>query len=196
MRDDRVAVPDYELDDIVRATTSNQLKALADPIRRSILDLVLERSATTTELAAALGRPRGTVDHHLKVLATNGLVKVVGSRRVRAMEERYWGRTARTIEHGSPAAPVEDGSLNGAGGFIADALAEVRRTVDRDDVPRTTTLRHARIADVDAAEFVRRLDELAVEFASHRRGGSTVYGLLLAIYPSDQPVLPPKDDDR
>ena len=90
-------MPDYDLAETVRASTPAQLKALADPLRSSILHLLAERAATTTELAEALGRPKGTVDHHLKVLERAGLVDVVRTREVRALTERFWGRTARTI---------------------------------------------------------------------------------------------------
>ena len=46
-------LPDYELPDAVELTTPAQLRAIADPLRSSILDLVLERAATVAELAAA-----------------------------------------------------------------------------------------------------------------------------------------------
>lgn len=87
-------VPDYELDDPLELTTLAQVRAVADPLRGLILDLLLERAASVSELAAALERPKGTVAYHLKVLREVGVVKVVRSRRVRAVEENYYGRTA------------------------------------------------------------------------------------------------------
>jgi len=105
---------DYTLEPVVRADTGAQLKALADPTRTTILDLVLERAATTTELAEALGKPKGTVDHHLKVLEKAGLVKVVRTRKVRAMTERFWGRTARTIIIETPPGDADEDIDRGA----------------------------------------------------------------------------------
>ena len=61
-------VPDYELAPSVNADTPQQLKALAEPIRGLILDLVLERAATVTELATALDRPKSSVAYHVDVL--------------------------------------------------------------------------------------------------------------------------------
>src|SRR4051794_29297983 len=87
-------VPDYPIADQLAVTTREQMKAIADPTRHAISLLLLERAASTTELSTALGRPKGTVDHHLKVLAAAGLVHVVRTRKVRAMTERFWGRTA------------------------------------------------------------------------------------------------------
>jgi len=51
-------VPDYDLDETVVVTAPGQLRALADPLRRTLLDLLLERAATVTETAHAVGRPR------------------------------------------------------------------------------------------------------------------------------------------
>lgn len=50
---------------------------------------------TTTQLAEQVGLAKGTVSHHLKVLETAGLVKVVRTRKVRALTESFYGRSAR-----------------------------------------------------------------------------------------------------
>src|SRR6266536_6148107 len=89
------AIPDYELADQLVVTAPAQLRALADQLRATILDLLLERAATVAELAAAVQRPKSTVAHHVKVLVEVGMLRVVRTRRVRAIEERYYGRTAR-----------------------------------------------------------------------------------------------------
>src|SRR6187431_307282 len=99
-------VPDYDLPDTVELTTPAQLRAIADPLRSSLLDLVLERAATVSELATAVARPKSTVAHHV------GMLRVVRTRRVRAIDERYYGRTGRTItigvsrRPGDPTTPV------------------------------------------------------------------------------------------
>jgi DNA-binding transcriptional ArsR family regulator len=50
---------------------------------------------STTELAEAIGLAKGTVAHHLKVLESARLVKVVRTRQVRALTESIYGRVAR-----------------------------------------------------------------------------------------------------
>jgi DNA-binding transcriptional ArsR family regulator len=67
------------------------LGALADDLRVRILAITRERPASITELASALGRPKGTVGYHLKVLERAGLVRVVRTRRVRAVTEKFYG---------------------------------------------------------------------------------------------------------
>src|SRR5438034_9251745 len=87
--------PDYDLADRIALIRPSQVKAIGHPLRTTILGLLHERAATVTELAIALERPKSTVAHHVKVLSEAGLVRVVRTRRVRAIEERFYGRTAR-----------------------------------------------------------------------------------------------------
>src|SRR3954463_12942969 len=93
-------VPGYDLAEDLEVSTPAQLRAMADRLRSTILDLLLERAATVSELAAAVGRPKSTVAHHVNVLVDAGLLKVVRTRRVRAIDERYYGRTARLFRVG------------------------------------------------------------------------------------------------
>ena len=181
-------VPDYPLAETLEVTTHAQMKAVAEATRTAIVALLLERAATTTELAHALDKPKGTVDHHLKVLADAGLVHVVRTRKVRAMTERYWGRTARTFMFSA-----SSGDVPTALWFVRDALAEMERTLHLWEASKGadtfSTLRHARIPAARASEFAERLNELALEFAGAERGGDMAYGLLLALFPSDLPTL-------
>ena len=87
--------PDYEADDILVVSETEQLRALADDVRLRIVALLRERGYSTTELAEQIGLAKGTVSHHLKVLEAAGLVKVVRTRRVRALTESIYGRVAR-----------------------------------------------------------------------------------------------------
>ena len=88
-------LPDYPLEDRRVVVAPHELKAMAYPLRSAILDLVLERAATVTELAEALQRPKSTIAHHVAVLVAADMLKVVRTHRVRAIEERFYGRTAR-----------------------------------------------------------------------------------------------------
>ncbi len=175
--------PDYDLDDTVTADTPQQLKALAEPVRGQILDLVLERAATVTELASALDRPKSSVAYHVDVLVAAGLLDVVRTRRVRAVEERFYGRTGRTIVVGRSATPDESVSQN----FLAIASAEAATAAPADI---WSTLRHARIPADRAAEFFDRVAELASEFTKLPRSGDTVFGFIAAVFPTDHPTLP------
>ena len=82
-------IPDYDLDEMLVVTAPEQLRALADPLRATLLELVLERAATITEMANAVGRPKSTVGYHVKVLLDAGLIRVAHARQVRGGTERY-----------------------------------------------------------------------------------------------------------
>lgn len=87
--------PDYDADDILIVAETEQLRALADDVRLQIVKLLRERAQSTTELAGQVGLAKGTVSHHLKVLESAGLIRVVRTRKVRALTESIYGRVAR-----------------------------------------------------------------------------------------------------
>src|SRR6202158_6520062 len=86
---------DYDAPETLVVGAPEQLKALADQVRAAIIALLRERAYSTQQLAKELGIPKGTVGHHLKVLERAGLIHVVRTRQVRAVTEKFYGRTAR-----------------------------------------------------------------------------------------------------
>ena len=186
------SIPDYELADRIVVTTPAQLRALADPLRGTILDLLLERAATVAELAAAVQRPKSTVAHHVNVLVEAGMLRVVRTRRVRAIDERYYGRTARVFYVGVVNRPGEDPTTVHANA-LSVAAAESVPAHEADEL--RSILRHARIPAQRAAEFWERVDALTREFAQLPRSGDTVYGFAAGLYPTDYPTLPDTEDE-
>ncbi len=179
--------PDYDLADRIALTRPSQVKALGHPLRNTILGLLHERAATVTELAVAVGRPKSTVAHHVKVLSEAGLVQVVRTRRVRAIEERFYGRTARmfyvSVER---SAAGEDMPRD-----FNDFEVAARESVDAfHDGKLWGFIRHARISEAQASDFWERMAELVAEFDRLPRSGETMYGFAVGVYPTDQPTLP------
>lgn len=186
------SIPDYELADRLVVTAPEQLRAVADPLRATILDLLLERAATVAELATAVERPKSTVAHHVNVLVGAGLLRVVRTRRVRAIDERYYGRTARTFMVGVVNRPGEDPTAVHANA-LSVAAAESLPAHEIDDL--RTVLRHSRIPRERVGEFWDRVEELSREFAQLPRTGDTVYGFAAGLYPTDYPTLPDAHDE-
>lgn len=175
--------------DELRIVTSPQvLKALFHPLRSTLLDLLLERAATVAEMAAAVGRPKSTVAYHVDVLLAADLVKVVRTRRVRAVDERFFGRTARIFYVGQ----VQPEDVSMMRNFLVDAAAESGPAHEADTL--RAIHRHARIPRERAAEFWERVFELTREFSSMPRGGDTTYAFVAGLYPSDHPTLPDPDE--
>ena len=180
--------PDYDLPDTVVADQPEQLKALGDRTRLAILDLVLERAATVTELAAALGRPKSSVAHHVEVLQRVGLLRVVRTRKVRAVTEAFYGRTGRTVH------AVGTSAGHPMGNMLGVALAEYVPEADGHE-SGGFTIRHARISAERADEFVERVFALALEFTRLPRSGDVVYGFVGGVYPTNHVSLPPQRDE-
>ena len=183
-------LPDYELDDLLVVTEPEQLRALADPFRSQLLELLLERAATTTEMAKAVDRPKSSVAYHVKLLHGAGLLQIVRTRRVRAMVERYYGRTARTFYVGVLTNDDDKqiaSSING----LAQAAAEASPAHAADEL--RCTLVHARIPLESAREFWAEVQALAREFSQIQRSGDQVYGFAAGLYPTDAPTLPDPD---
>ena len=164
--------PDYELADRIALTSPAQVKALSHPLRTTILHLLHERAATVSELAAALERPKSTVAHHVKVLADAGLVQVVRTRRVRAIEERFYGRTARMFYVVASSATRDGDELPRD---FNDFEVAARESVGAfRDGKLWGFIRHARITEEQASEFWERMAELVAEFDRLPRSGDDV----------------------
>jgi DNA-binding transcriptional ArsR family regulator len=179
-----VPPPGYRLDDTLAVDSPERMRALADPLRLLIADLVLEGAMTVTELAARVGRAKGSVAHHVDVLCNAGLLQVVRTRKVRAMEERFYGRTARTYIF--PTSPDDDLP------FAADARSQWDRARHDGEDVGGFTLRHARIPADRAADFWDRVERMAIEFTHSSRGGDVEYAFYVGVFPTVRHVAPRK----
>jgi DNA-binding transcriptional ArsR family regulator len=168
-------------------TSPAQVKAIGHPLRTTILQLLHERAATVTELATAVGRPKSTVAHHVGVLAHNGLLHVVRTRKVRAIEERFYGRTARMFYVATEPSP----SGGGPSGDFNDFEVAARESASAFEQGKLWGfLRHARISDDQASQFWDRMAALVDEFDRLPRSGKTMHGFAIGIYPTEHPLLP------
>ncbi|ADU05574.1 helix-turn-helix domain-containing protein [Micromonospora aurantiaca] len=189
-------IPDYDLDDLLVVTAPEQLRALADPLRSTLLELLLERAATVNEMARAVDRPKSSVAYHVNQLVDAGLLRVVRTRRVRAIEERFYGRVARTYYVGA-LSRAEDKQVVSRINGLAEAAAESAAAHAADEL--RCTLVHARIPIEDVREFWAEVQALARRFAQIPRAGDQVYGFAAGLYPTDAPTLPdtePATDPR
>jgi DNA-binding transcriptional ArsR family regulator len=178
------SAPDYELDAVLSLTDPAQYRALFEPTRTQIVSLLLDRAATTTELAEILAKPKGTIGFHLKSLEAAGLVRVVRTRRVRALEAKYYGRTARVFLFEQ---------LGEAAGAVArqlrQAADEAGAVPAETDLPINGGVRYARIAADRAEEWSDRVHQLLDEFGREPRVGEQSFGLVVGLYPTDRPRL-------
>jgi DNA-binding transcriptional ArsR family regulator len=186
--DSNLVVPDYELVDTIELTDPTQVQAIGHPMRTTILGLLHERAATVTEIASAVGRPKSTIAYHVEVLHEAGLVRVVKTRRVRAIEERYYGRTARMFYVGVGKGPGDAAMPLDFNDFdVAAQESQVAYQAHQ----LWSFIRHARIPPERASEFWTKVMSLVQEFDRLPRSGDTAYGFVVGIYPiPDYPMLP------
>ena len=179
--------PDYELADRIALTSPAQVKAIGHPLRTTILQLLHERAATVTELATAVERPKSTVAHHVDVLARNGLLQVVRTRKVRAIEERFYGRTARMFYVAAEPTPAGE-EMPGDFNDLEVAARESATAFEQGKL--WGFIRHARLSEDQASRFWDQMAALVDQFDQMPRSGETMYGFAIGIYPTDHPTLP------
>lgn len=185
--------PDYELEEVVEVGRPEQFRAFGDATRQKILGLLSERAATTSQLAEALGQPKGSVAYHIKVLEGAELIRVVKTRKVRAITEKHYGKVARLYRFVD-----SEGSISAEPfAFFRQAMAEYAQPSAEDQPAIRSVIRHARMPYSQAEAFFDRIAELAQEFAeSEKVSGERVYGLVAAVYLTDWPELRGEDENN
>jgi DNA-binding transcriptional ArsR family regulator len=176
----RLPQPDYDAADVLVVREPEQLRALGDDLRAKLVVLLRERAASTSELAEKLGLPKGTVGHHVKVLEKAGLIRVVRTRKVRAVTERYYGRPARLFLFKCS----DDAGSEGVRDVAAASLRTVAEEMlpSADDDRATFAVLRVRLTDADALRFERRLEKLYREFRDADDPSGDPYGLVAALY--------------
>ena len=166
---------------VVRAP--EQLKALADDLRSKIVILLRERARSITELAEKLELPKSTVGHHVKVLEKAGLLRVVRTRKVRALTESYYGRTARLFLYESADSSTNQDVRNIVAASLRVAAEEILPLDASDDesIGCSGAIR-VRLNPADARRFNKRLDKLMTDFQAADDPTGEPYGLALAMY--------------
>ncbi len=171
-------VLDYEAADTLVVSETAQLRALGDEVRGRIVGLLRVRAASASELAKLLDMPKGTVGHHLKVLERAGLVRVVRTRRVRAVTEKYYGRVARLFLLKSTD-ERDDELVFGVGAVtLRVAAAELAVTAE---VGMHALLR-VRLDAAAAKRFNRRLDRLVKDVRAAEAAEGEFWSVALALY--------------
>jgi DNA-binding transcriptional ArsR family regulator len=166
---------DYPAADTLLLAEPEQLRALADDVRTAVIALLRERAFSTQQLSEKLGIPKGTVGHHLKVLEQAGLIRVVRTRKIRAVTEKFYGRTAHLFLFKTED-PDDTRALGGS--VLRRAANEVERS------PEVTSFGHPKVkltrADVD--RFERRFKRLTRDLLAADSPDGAPYAFVGALY--------------
>jgi DNA-binding transcriptional ArsR family regulator len=174
------ATLDYEAAETLLVSEPEQLRALADPLRSKITGLLRERAWSTQQLARELGLPKGTVGHHLKVLERAGLIRVVRTRQVRAVTEKFYGRVGRLFLF-----QIEDPADSRALG--AATLRDAAGLIERAPEGASWGMVLSRLSEEDALRFERRLDKLIDDFRKSETPGGVAHRLVGAFWRVEKP---------
>ena len=169
---------DYAAKDTMIVADPKQLKAMADPLRTQLIQLLRDRARSTQDLSEEVGIPKGTVGHHLKVLEAAGLVRVVRTRKVRAMTEKFYGRTARLFLY-----QTEDPADGRA--ISAVTLRQAASEVDLAPMVTGFGLVRARLTQKDIDRFERRAKKLMEDFRAADRAGGVPSSLTAGIWATE-----------
>jgi DNA-binding transcriptional ArsR family regulator len=169
---------DYEAADTLVVAEPAQLKAMADPFRTQLIQLLRDRARSTQELSEELSVPKGTVGHHLKVLEAADLIRVVRTRKVRALTEKFYGRTARLFLFQTED-PADSRALSAVTLRQAAGEVEVAPTVSGFGLVR------ARLTQKDMERFERRTQKLLDDFHAADTPGGVPSSLTAGIWAAE-----------
>ena len=196
----------------MRIANAETLRAISDPTRMRILETMVQRQDppwSVKDLAAALGVPQTRLYHHVEQLLAHGLVRPVERRVVSGIIETRYRVAALSFQLDRR---MFEADADEAAGILHDTMVAVFDTA-RDEIEaamrsgaidpskahgdRILVSRGlARMTPARAAEFRRRLGELAEEFATLDDSDpeGQPWGVVLAVYPLSPQVKEPSDD--
>lgn len=151
--------------EIYDINTLEQLRAVADPLRIQIIDLLISRPMTVTQLGEALSLAPAKIHYHVRELEKVGLLQLVEKREKGGVLEKYYQSIARDFSVSKDlflTAPPDD-SLAALGAYIdqtkEDFLRAFRVALERKDEQTSLTLSGGRVY-VTPAEFRQLMDQI------------------------------------
>jgi DNA-binding transcriptional ArsR family regulator len=148
-------MPADDLPETLHVTTDEQLRAVSNLTRHRIMAVLRFEPATITQIAQRLGLAKGSSSYHVRLLERAGLVKVVRTRKVRGVVERYYAMAARSIE-------LPDPGEGGPDVLMRHAVADLESSPT--DGERHVGMMHLRITEEQFKELGARLQALAFEY--------------------------------
>ncbi|MGW1776888.1 ArsR/SmtB family transcription factor [Streptomyces sp. NPDC002104] len=148
-------MPTAEPPEAIHVTTDEQLRAVSNLTRHRIMAVLRFEPATITQIAARVGLAKGSSSYHVRLLERAGLVKVVRTRKVRGVEERYYAMAARSIV-------LPDRGEGGPDLLMRHAVADLEEAPS--DSERHVGMMHLRLTDEQFTELGTRLEALAREY--------------------------------
>ncbi len=176
-----VAMPDLPARLVL--STAAQFRAISDPMRTRILNIILNEPATAKQIATRLGATPGAIGHHLHVLEEAGLAQIIARRLVRGIVAKYYTRTARLFQFEMPRDVTGPHSVGLD--LMTRARDEMAETIaaGAEDPYREVSFAHVRLSPERVKEYQARLVALVEDLVREPPDGDgAVYGITLALF--------------
>jgi DNA-binding transcriptional ArsR family regulator len=166
-------------------TTLAQFRAISDPMRSRILNVIQQRPATAKQLAGLLGSTPGAIGYHLKVLESAKLAQVVAKRVTNGIVAKYYARTARLFLFDLP--PEVAGPKAVALDIVDTARNDLLRLEPTPDGPQGETSAFAyprvRLSPGQIDRYAKRVNDLVQDLLNEpQEPDGQLYGLILGFF--------------
>lgn len=84
----------HQADDVFTITDLGTLKVVADARRMKIVECIVHEACSVKEIAERLNQPASQLYYHTNMLEKHGLIRMVDTRIVSGIIERWYGATA------------------------------------------------------------------------------------------------------
>jgi DNA-binding transcriptional ArsR family regulator len=146
-----------------RRRATQQLRALAHPIRLRLLEAFAQGRRTTMQVAVLIGEPPTRLYHHVNAMERAGILKLVDTRPVRGTTEKYFeiARKQIGIVRGHRLTPAVRGSLTEIATVVleearAELLAAIANPAPRSRATAPAVLRMMLTVPPSKLDLVRR----------------------------------------
>lgn len=194
---------DQELPALKQIESLEALKALADPLRNQIMEILYQKPLSVSQIAERLGVTPSKLYYHMNQLEEHGFVQVVETKVQGNIIEKFYWLTARNFDlhkdllgfaaHKAHS-ELHEALLTRLDATRADLIRsiearEFNREQGAQENPRQLMLAREvnRISDARADEFLKRLKKLIAEFGEEEPVTDTEapnYAITVAFYPS------------
>lgn len=180
------------MDEVFELQTTEQMRAISDELRQRIVEAMLDRPLTATQVGERLGIPATRAHYHVRELERVGLVRLVETREKGGILEKYFQPVAATfVIPPSLVRSDRGGALAAVADFVQDTTRRLLAALSRADRGETgqgvfAVLRtHAWATDEEMRDILKQQDALFAAY-EQRRGveGEKEHTVVHIVFPT------------
>jgi DNA-binding MarR family transcriptional regulator len=175
--------------EVYEITSVAQAKVFSHELRMKIIKCFMnEQPRTAKQIADELEMPASKVHYHVIELVKVGLLELVDTRENSGIIEKYYLPVAKTFSINLNKDELTDEKFNPQVSFLMNTVKEVKASLKKfpEEKRRFQNL-YLDLTDEEREEFLKEVEGLFEKWnkKTEQRDtvGTTIYGLLLGIYP-------------